>query len=261
MELPILTWPLVQGFLICLARIAAMFASIPVFSGGQIPPQMRIGLAVLFTLLIYPVVQHQLPTQGLNFYNMAMIVCFEIILGLLVGFLAQLIFLAAEFSGSVIGYQMGFAAANVFDPTTQQQVALISQFQGIFAILLFLSLDVHHLFLEALVASFTMLPPGTLDLTGGAIPMMVELTNHALVLSIRLVAPILVLLILSTLTLGFMSRVFPQLNVFLLSFPLNIGICFLVMGLTMGIFAGILQGEFSMLTERFLRLFNELQPS
>ena len=151
---------------------------------------------------------------------------------------------------------MGFAAANVFDPTTQAQVALISQFQGIFAILLFLSLDVHHLFLEAIVASFEMLPPGSLTLSGGAIPMIVEVANHSLILSIRLVAPILALLVLSTLTLGIMSRVFPQLNVFMISFPLNIGISFIVMGLTFGIVASLLQGEFSSLPERFLNLFS-----
>jgi flagellar biosynthetic protein FliR len=153
---------------------------------------------------------------------------------------------------------MGFAAANIFDPTTQQQVALISQFQGIFAILLFLSLDAHHLFLEAIVASFTMLPPGGLNLSGGAIPMMIELSNHALILSVRLVAPIMAILILVTLTLGFMTRIFPQLNVFMLSFPLNIGLSFIIMGLTFGVFATILQGEFAALSERFLRLFSLL---
>ncbi|MFO7578171.1 MAG: flagellar biosynthetic protein FliR [Pelovirga sp.] len=258
MELPLLTTPLVQGFLICLARIAAMFAAIPIFSGGQIPVQLRVAVAVMFALLTYPVVGNLLPAGNLTLAEMAVIVSAEVILGLLVGFLAQLIFLAAEFSGSIIGYKMGFAAANVFDPTTQQQVALISQFQGVFAILLFLSLNVHHLFLEAIVASFTLLPPGSLNLSGGAIPMIVEIANHSLILSLRLVAPILVLLILSTLTLGFMSRVFPQLNVFLLSFPLNIGISFIVMGLTLGIFANILQGEFAALSERFLRLFSLL---
>ncbi len=164
--------------------------------------------------------------------------------------------MAAEFAGSIIGYQMGFAAANVFDPTTQQQVALVSQFQGIIAILLFLSLDVHHLFLEALVSSFEMLPPGSMNLSGGAIPMLVDVVNHSLILSIKLVAPILVLLVLSNLTLGIMARVFPQLNVFLLSFPLNIGISFIVMGLTLGVFASILQGEFSALSERILNLFD-----
>ncbi|MBN2792303.1 MAG: flagellar biosynthetic protein FliR [Desulfuromonadales bacterium] len=256
MTLPDFSLPLIQGFLICLARVAAMFAAIPVFSGAQIPPQMRIGVAVMFAMLTYPVVKGFIPVGSITPVELGLMVAAEIILGLLVGFLAQLVFMAAEFAGSLIGYQMGFAAANVFDPSTQQQVALISQFQGIFAILLFLSLDIHHLFLEAIVASFEMLPPGSMNLSGGAIPLIVEVANHSLILSLRLVAPILALLILSNLTLGVMARVFPQLNVFLLSFPLNIGISFIVMGLTLGIFASILQGEFSTLTERFLNLFS-----
>jgi len=180
------------------------------------------------------------------------------ILGLMVGFLAQLVFMAAEFAGSVIGFKMGFAAANVFDPISQKQVALISQFQGIFAILLFLSLNIHHLFFRAIVSSFEMLPPGSLNLSGGAIPMLMAVANHSLVLSIQLVAPILALLILVSLTLGVMARVFPQLNVFLISFPLNIGIGFLVMGLTLGVFASMLSREFFLLPDRFLQLFNLL---
>lgn len=258
MELPVFTTTLIQGFLICLARVAAIFAVIPVFSGGQIPPQMRIGVAVMFALLTYPIVQSTLPVTSLTIPDMAIIVAAEVIFGLLVGFIAQLIFMAAEFSGAIIGYQMGFAMANVFDPSTQQQVALVAQFQGIFAILLFLSLNVHHFFLEALVASFTLLPPGYLNLTGGAIPMLVELSNNALILSVRLVAPIIALLILVNLTLGFMTRIFPQLQVFMLSFPVKIAISFIIMGMTFGVFAAILQGEFAALPERFLRMFTLL---
>ncbi len=256
MDLPDFSLPLLQGFLICLARVAAMFAAIPVFSGAQIPFQLRVAVAFLFSLITFPIIEPFLPAQSYAPLELGLVVAGEIVLGLLVGFLAQLVFMAAEFAGSIIGYKMGFAAANVFDPTTQQQVALISQFQGILAILLFLSLNVHHLFLRAIVSSFELLPPGGVNLGGGAIPMMIEVLNHSFVLSIRLVAPILVLLILSTLILGLMARVFPQLNVFLLSFPLNIGIAFIVMGMTLGVMAGMLTEEFSQLSERFLRLFS-----
>ncbi len=258
MELPQFSLPLIQGFLLCLARVGSMMAAIPVFSGGQLPPQMRVGIAVLFSLLIYPAVQGFIPEQSFSIIELALLLAQETILGLLVGFLAQLVFMAAEFAGSLIGYQMGFAAANIFDPTTQRQVALISQFQGVFAILLFLALDVHHLFFAAIVASFEMLPPGTLNLAGGAIPMVMEVANHSLVLSIQLVAPILALLILSNLTLGILSRVFPQLNAFMLSFPINIGVSFIVMGMTLGLFATMLSKEFSALADRFLQLFSLL---
>ena len=258
MELPTFTLPLVQGFLICLARVGSMVGSIPVFNGAQVPPQLRIGIVFLFSLLIYPIVADFIPAQSYAPLELTLLLAQEVILGLMVGFLAQLVFMAAEFAGSVIGYQMGFAAANVFDPTTQRQVALISQFQGVFAILLFLALDVHHLFLEAVVASFKMLPPGSLNLTGGAIPLLMEVANHSLVLSIQLVTPILALLMLSNLVLGIMSRVFPQLNVFMLSFPINIGVSFMIMGLTLGVFATMLSKEFSALADRFLQLFSLL---
>lgn len=258
MELPQFTLPMIQGFLICLARVGAMFGATPVFNGGQVPPQMRLGIAVLFSLLVFPVAEGFLPQQSFTIIELSLLLAQEVILGLLVGFLAQLVFMAAEFSGSLIGYQMGFAAANVFDPTTQRQVALISQFQGVFAILLFLALDIHHLFLRAIVSSFEMLPPGTINLTGGAIPMIMEVANHSMILSIQLVAPLLALLILSNLTLGIMARVFPQLNVFLLSFPLNIGVSFIVMGFTLGAFATMLSQEFNALADRFLQLFNLL---
>ncbi len=256
MDLPEISLPLIQGFLICLARVAAVFAGIPIFSGNQVPPQIRFGIAVLFAMLTYPIIKDYLPQESLTPLALVVVIGADILLGLTVGFLAQLIFMAAEFAGSVIGYNMGFAAANVFDPINQQQIALISRFQSIFTILLFLSLNVHHLFLQALVASFEMLPPGTLNLHKGAIPMLVEVTNHSLILSVRLVAPVLVLLILSTMVLGIMSRIFPQLNVFMLSYPLNIGFAFVVMGATLGIMAGILENEFASLSERFLRLFS-----
>lgn len=259
MELPNLSVPLIQGFIICLARVAAIFSAIPVFNGAQIPPQLRIGSVFMFTLLTYPLVKDNFPVETLTVLDLGLLIAAEVIFGALVGFLAQLIIMAAEFAGSVIGYQMGFAAANVFDPATQQQAPLISRFQSIFAILLFLVFNVHYLFLEALVASFDLLPPGQILISEELMTFLVGLFNHAMVLSVRLVAPILVLLILSSLTLGIMSRIFPQLNAFLLSFPLNIGISFIVMGISLGAFVSILRGEFFQLTERILNLIGIMQ--
>ena len=258
MEILPLSLPAIQGFIICLARVGSMFGTLPVFSGGQVPVQMRVGLAFLFSVVTFPVVRAYLPTTEMAPLTLLTLILSEAALGLMVGFLGQLVFMAAEFGGSIIGYQMGFAAANVFDPTTQRQVALISQFQSVFAIMLFLALDVHHLFLEAIVASFQMLQPGSLDLAGDAVPMLMKVASHSFDLAIRLSAPILALLILSNLTLGLMARVFPQLNVFLLSYPINIGVSFIVMGLTMSLVAALLQQEFSALADRFLQLFSLL---
>ena len=258
MEIPAFSLITLQGFLICLVRVGSMVGSMPVFSGGQVPMQIKVGLVFLTSMIVFPVVQEFLPGNELAPLSLLLLIFGEAALGLMVGFLAQLIFMAAEFGGSIIGYQMGFAAANVFDPANQRQVALISQFQSVIAILLFLALDVHHLFFEAIVASFSVLQPGSFSFSGDVVPELMNFANHCFILAIKLAAPILALLILSNLTLGIMARVFPQMNVFMLAFPLNIGISFLVMGLTMSVVAGLLQQEFSLLEERFLQLFSLL---
>jgi flagellar biosynthetic protein FliR len=153
---------------------------------------------------------------------------------------------------------MGFAAANVFDPQTSQQLSLMSQFSNIIAILIFLSLDIHHFFFEIMVDSYILLPPGYLDFSGGVVPLLIDLAGHMFLLGIKLSAPVLALLLLSTLVLGILARVFPQLNVFMLSFPMNIGIALFVIGLTLNVMPLILRREFDTMGENFIRIFQML---
>ncbi|PNU21133.1 flagellar biosynthetic protein FliR [Geothermobacter hydrogeniphilus] len=258
MTLPQLSVETIQAFLICLVRVAALIGTLPLYSGGQTPMRVRAGLTVMLTLMIFPLVRSTLPQTSMEPVSLLILLTGEGMFGLMVGYLARFIFTAVELGGTVIGYQMGFAAANVFDPQNQRQVSLISQFQNVLAILIFLSLNIHHYFIRALVNSFEMLPPGHWDFSGGAVPYLLELAGKMFVLGIQLSAPVLAVLLLSGLVLGIMARVFPQLNVFLLSFPLNIGITFLLMGLTLNLMVALLNQEFSDLEQRFRLLFEAL---
>jgi len=258
-ELSLLSATAVQHMLICMSRVAAIVASMPVFGTNMVPGRIKVGLAVMLTLLVYPVVETRINIVDFSAVSMGLLMANEVLLGAMLGFIARLIFTAVEFGGTVVGYQMGFAAANVYDPQNQRQVSLISQFQNVFAILVFLAIDGHHIFLRTLVASYELLPPGLLDLSGPAVPYIVELMGHMLVLAVRFSAPVLAVLLLSGLILGIMSRIFPQLNVFLLSFPINIGLSFIITGLTMTVVVSLLQNEFAALPERFWLLFEGLR--
>jgi flagellar biosynthetic protein FliR len=253
-EIPTFPLSTVEAFLICAARTAALVGSIPIISGGQTPATLRTGLAVILALITYPVVAAYIPHQELPPAYLAVLIGQEALLGLMIGITARLIFTAVEFGGGIIGYQMGFAAANVFDPQNQHQLSLMSQFQNVFAILIFLTLDGHLLFLRVMASSYRLLPPGQLDLSGGAVPFLMEMTARMFTLAVRFSAPILALLLLSGLVLGIMSRIFPQLNVFMLSFPVNIGLALLVIGLTFHMVAGLLSREFGALPERLVHL-------
>ncbi|MDX9710371.1 MAG: flagellar biosynthetic protein FliR [Trichloromonas sp.] len=243
-----------QLFLVCLARMAAMIGTLPVFGSGTAPARVRLGLAVMLALLIFPVVLPHLPPPDFSPVALVLLILGEALIGLMVGFIAQLVLTAVEVGGTIIGYKMGFAAANVFDPQSQRQIELISQYQNAIAILIFLALDAHHLFLRAVVRSYELLPPGGIDLGGGAVPFLMTLVSRMFVLGIQLSAPILAVLILASLVMGILARVFPQLNVFMLSFPLNIGVGFLVMGLTLSLLVLMLEREFGIVPERILYL-------
>jgi flagellar biosynthetic protein FliR len=183
----------------------------------------------------------------------------EVLIGILIGLVVQMIFAAVSFGGAVIGYQMGFAAANIFDPQTTQQLSLMSQFANILVFLIFLALDIHHFFFRAIIESFALLPPGPLDFSHGALENLMHQASQMFVLGVKFSAPILALLLLSTLVLGIFARVFPQLNVFMLSFPLNIGITFVVIGLTLPTIFITLRREFDIMGENILTLLHLLK--
>ncbi len=247
-----------QAFLICLARIAGFMSAVPVLYGRQTPAQLKVGLTILISLILFPIMGPKFPVIPFEAFPFALFVVNETLLGILLGMIARFIFTSVQFGGRIIGFQMGFAMANVMDPQMGEQSSLISQFQNVFAIFIFLALDGHHIFLQAAVRSYEYLPPGNLNFSGEAIPYLVELSSKMFVLGIQFSVPIIVLLLLSSLSLGLMSRIFPQLNVFLLSFPLNISISFIVIGLTLSMTYIILRREFDDLPNRILSMLQYL---
>jgi flagellar biosynthesis protein FliR len=259
MDLPIIPVHQFQTFLVCTARVAGFMGAIPVYFGNQTPAKIKTALVFAVSLVLFPILSPSLPQISFNPVSFFLFIINETILGLIMGLMSRLIFTAVELGGTIIGYQMGFAAANVFDPQHENQVSLISQFQNVFAILIFLALDGHHIFLKTVVRSYQLLPPGQMILSGEATQYLVELTSRMFALGVQFSAPVLAILLLSGLILGILARVFPQLNVFMLSFPLNIGIAFIVIALTLDMVTSLLRREFDALGEKFLTMLQYLQ--
>lgn len=232
-------------FILCLLRVAAVVGSTPVFSGSQAPKRIRAGLCLILAVLLFPQIQLDISLAEASTIHLVLLGGYEIMVGLLLGFVGQLLFFAAQFGGTVIGYQMGFAAANIVDPQSNQQIQLLSQFQSVIAMLVFLAVDGHHIFFRALARSFDVVPPGTVGHAEQAVPYIIDLTSKMFVLGLQLSAPILVILLLSDFILGIMSRVFPQLNAFMLKFPISIGVSFILIGLMAELVVSVLQEEYN----------------
>lgn len=247
-----------QIYLVVLARVAGFISAIPVFSSGQTPGQIKVGLSAMVSLVLFPIMAPQVPAEEFSAIPFLLLLISEVLLGGLLGLITRMIFTAIEFGATVIGYQMGFAAANVFDPQGERQLSLISQFQNVFAIMIFLAIDGHHVLLHGAAMSYEYLPPGEFNLTGNAVPYLIELSSHMFQIGFQFSAPVLAVLLLSGLSLGILARIFPQLNVFMLSFPLNITIAFVVIALTLNFSAMMISREFDDLLHRIVSMLSYL---
>jgi flagellar biosynthetic protein FliR len=242
-------------FALVLSRVAGIFSAIPVFGGRTIPLHIKVVIILMITLVCYPALSITAPVVPTDTFTLALLVLREVMVGVTLGFITKVIFSAVEFSGQIIGMQMGFTISSIIDPSQGTQTQLMSVMQSLLATLLFLSMNIHHLFIRTIVDSFRIIPLGGWHLNAEIIAFLVKGTSEILILGIRLAAPVMVALLLTSVTLGIMARAFPQMNIFMISMPLNIGVGFVVLGLTLTIFFHVLTTAFGSVSGQIETLF------
>ena len=245
-------------FALVLARVAGLLAAIPVFGSRVVPATVKVPLIFAMALLIFPIVRpHAVPAAG-DVISLALLVIRETLIGLTLGLLSQIVFAAVEFCGQQVGTQMGLSMAALFDPNTQANVPTMAMFQGVLATLLFLTLDVHHFFLRAIVESYRLIPLGGWHTSPGLLKFLLQASTGIFVIAVKLAAPVAVALLATSVALGIVARSFPAMNVFMVSMPLNIGIGFLILGISLPVFLRVLQGAFGGLVGQMSILFKLL---
>ncbi len=257
MELPLLSIEEVTSALLVLLRISALLILMPVFGHRLVPAQVKTGLIALLAILLYPVVATSLPQIPLSPLALMIVAIQEILIAAMLAMAAQLIFAAAQFAGQVMGYQMGLAIANVFDPATSAQISIVGQFALVLSMLIWLSAGAHNIFLSALADSFYLLPIGQpLDLS--AVAALNDMASNMFTLALRLVSPMLLLLFFLYVALGLLSRAVPQIQVFFVSFPLTVGIGFLAFAIALPSIISLMHDSFAGISHELPMLLRAL---
>jgi flagellar biosynthetic protein FliR len=148
----------------------------------------------------------------------------EIGTGLLIGFASGLLFAGVRSAGEIIAFDIGFSAANIFDPENGTQNPVLGEALYLFTMLIFLAINGHHFLLEALRMSYDAVPIGSAVLGGAVAQGLIGMAGTLFVVAVKFAAPVIVALFLSNVALAILSRVMPQMNIFTVSFPLKIGV-------------------------------------
>lgn len=242
-------------FMLVLSRVAGIFAALPVFGGQRLPVRIKAVTVFMITLVCFPTLSVSIPQIPTEPFSLALLALSELMIGLTLAFITQIIFAAVEFSGQIIGMQMGLTISSVIDPSLGTQSQIMSVVQTLFATLLFLSLSIHHHFIRAIIDSFRIIPLGGWHLSGELVNFLVSRTADIFIIGIRLAAPVMVALLLTTVALGIMARAFPQMNIFMVSMPLNIGLGLIIMGSTLTIFFHVLEISFGRMNGQIEALY------
>ena len=245
-------------FSLVLGRMAGLFSAIPLFGGKMVPARVKVATVFAMALLFFPMIRACLPQLPTDSISLGLLMIREALIGLSLELLSQVIFSAVEFCGQIIGQQLGFSAASLFDPAMGTQVSIMSVMQNLFAVLLFMVLGMHHVFIRAIVESYSVVPVGVWHISAGLLHFVTATTTGVFILAIKLVAPVMVSLLAATVALGVMARSFPQMNIFMISFPLNIGLGFIVLGITLLVFFRTLGNAFNGLGQQISALFRLL---
>jgi flagellar biosynthetic protein FliR len=209
-------------FALILGRIAGIFIQAPIFSSRSLPFAIKTAIAIWIAILLWFVtpVNHTLPDTYISFI---LALVFEVAVGFIIGFICNIIFLAIQAGGEIMDMQMGLSVATALDPVFGSVISVIGRLAFFAAIIIFIVADGHHLILAGLHQSFTALPAGKIANFGSpALAMqIIELGSHLWFTAIKIAAPVILLIFISDFTFGIVSRVAPQVNVFMLGFQVK----------------------------------------
>lgn len=225
-------WPEVVTFMLVFGRAGGLIVSAPFWSSRTVPLVVRVWIAMILAVATYPLVPIVSLPGGITL-SLFMALIGEIFLGLILGWVAQLLFAAMRLAGQEIEIKSGLGLIQLVNPHEGGQSGVLSAFLELVAGLIFFSMNGHHLLIQALLASYKVFPLGGEKFVTRVLEGVVGSTGEIFSIALRVSAPVIVGLILSDIVLGILSRAIPQMNVFLVAQPLQFGFGILLLMLSL----------------------------
>ncbi|SFS51082.1 flagellar biosynthetic protein FliR [Brevundimonas viscosa] len=223
-----------QGALI-FGRIGAVMLMLPGVGESYVPPRIRLSLALLISLVLWPVVAGALPALPSTLGGMAGWIIREVLVGLAIGAILRAFMTALSTAGETVSLQTALSFAQTANPLQAQPGTTISAFLMLLGTTLIFATNTHHLFLAGLVGSYDLIAPARPLIAGDFVSLAVGTVNDAFLLGIQLAAPVLVFGLIFNLASGLVARVMPQFQVFFAAAPLSIILGLSVFALSLGV--------------------------
>lgn len=238
-------------FVLVMVRCTGLVVSAPVLGSRNFPVLAKLGLCFFLAILVTPFVpalDEGLPSDGMGLAGFAVA---ELLVGLSMGFVMTMVFAAIQVGGQIMDMQTGFGVMNVFNPALETQFPIFGFFFFIVAVLVLLVTNGHHMMLKALASTFDSIP------LGGPVfrpELLWEVSTWGRVMFIdglMIAGPVAGAMLIAYASMGLLSRVIPQIHLFVVGFPITIALGLMITGLSVGVYVKTLDGMFD-------RMFNNV---
>ena len=225
-----LSTDLVLGFVLAVVRASAWLVVSPPFNTRMFPAQAKIAFAVALAIPVTPTVAASSPSPEVGPLIVATLL--QVGAGLTLGFLTQLIFAAVQAAGELIDLVAGFTIAATYDPFTGANQAVFGRFYQLLALALLFAIDGHLMLVRGFLDSFSAMPTGAPDFETLS-ELLIDNLGMFFLSALEIAAPIMGALFLTEVALGLLAKAAPQMNVFMLGFPIKILLSLVLVGLTL----------------------------
>ncbi|WP_153074612.1 flagellar biosynthetic protein FliR [Paraburkholderia bonniea] len=212
--------PLALAVLWPFCRIAAAFATAPVFGEAMLPWRLRALISLILALALQPMLPAAPAIDALSLAGIGAI-GEQILLGAMIGCVFHLILAVLLLFGSVVSSQMGLSMAAINDPLNGQMSDALSSVMYVLFILLFFCVDGHLLLLNVLARSFTVWPVGSAAFSAQALQQLVFAIGWMFSAALALALPVVFATLVVQIGMGLLNRTAPTLNLFALGFSIT----------------------------------------
>ena len=223
----------VFAFMLVFVRVGAAMSVLPGFGDAMVMPRVRLLLAMLITFLITPVVEPMLPPVPQSPWSLGLLVFGEVLIGLLLGWIARFLITAVEIGGMIIAFSVSLANALVFNPAFATQGSIIGSFLTVTALVLLFVADLHHLMLTAVVDSYVLFVPGQIPPMGDVADLATQLVARSFLIGAQIAAPFMFIALIFYLGIGILSRLMPQVQIFFIAIPVQLMIGMVVLSIVL----------------------------
>jgi flagellar biosynthesis protein FliR len=246
------------AFILILARMSAFLVAWPVFGGTNVPAIIKILFSLLLTLTLFPLLKAGAAVDIISWQQLIFYVVKEALVGLVIAYISYFFFYAVQIGSEIISISLGISAAQIFNPTMASQASPVDNFYYAVAVLFFLMINGHHIFLTGLVQSYDIIPVARWTIEAKSFTEVALVAKDIMGLGLQLAAPVLVSILLINIALAIVGRAVPQINVLVTSMPVNILVGLGVLIIAMPFALNQFGDGFEVLVEHFFRILKSI---